>query len=114
MVLYQCDKCEFSTKDKGKYSRHCNRKFPCKKKENTNDIESIKEAPGGARRNQFVDNCFNRRSYNRDEFRWGNGHAEIRDFLIKRSQGEDPLTFQRGAAIELGMKVYFHESMVDI
>jgi hypothetical protein len=43
MVLYQCDKCDFSTKDKGKYSRHCNRKFPCKKKENANDIESIKE-----------------------------------------------------------------------
>jgi len=43
MVLYQCDKCAFSTKDKGKYSRHCNRKFPCIKKEKIDNDESIKE-----------------------------------------------------------------------
>ena len=33
MVLYQCEHCSFETKDKGKFTRHCNRKFPCKKKE---------------------------------------------------------------------------------
>ena len=35
MVLYQCSNCNFETKDKGKFTRHCNRKFPCKKKEIT-------------------------------------------------------------------------------
>ena len=30
MVLYQCEICDFSTKDKSKFSRHCNRKFACK------------------------------------------------------------------------------------
>jgi hypothetical protein len=29
MVMYQCEICSFSTKDKSKFSRHCNRKFTC-------------------------------------------------------------------------------------
>ena len=27
--MYQCEICSFSTKDKSKFSRHCNRKFTC-------------------------------------------------------------------------------------
>ena len=30
MVLYRCGKCLFATSDKSKYTRHLNRKFPCK------------------------------------------------------------------------------------
>ena len=32
MVLYSCDNCPYKTKDKNKYQRHLNRKFPCKDK----------------------------------------------------------------------------------
>jgi lipopolysaccharide transport system ATP-binding protein len=78
------------------------------------DIESTEMVPTALPRSEFNDSCVHRRSYNRDEFRWGNGHAEIRDFSIKTSQGEDPVTFERGAPIELQMNVYFHESMKDV
>jgi lipopolysaccharide transport system ATP-binding protein len=57
------------------------------------------------------DRCIQRRSYNPDEFRWGNRHAEIRDFAIKTPNGSDPVTFECGAAMELKMQVYFNESM---
>ena len=78
------------------------------------DIESTEAVPAALRRSEFNDSCVHRRSYNRDEFRWGNGRAEIRDFAIKTPQGEDPVTFERGVAIELQMRVYFHESMEDV
>lgn len=43
MVLYQCDKCNFETNDKGKYNRHCNRKFPCNKNDKIKSIQSDKK-----------------------------------------------------------------------
>ena len=78
------------------------------------NIEPTEPAPAALPRSEFNDSCSHRRSYNRDEFRWGNGRAEIRDFVIKTPQGEDPATFERGAAIELYVMVYFHESMEDL
>jgi lipopolysaccharide transport system ATP-binding protein len=78
------------------------------------DIESNEGAPAILRSGEFNDNCVYRRSYNRDEFRWGNGRAEIRDFFIKTHRGEDPVTFARGESIELQMKVYFHELMENV
>jgi lipopolysaccharide transport system ATP-binding protein len=78
------------------------------------DSESAKPVPAGLRRSEFNDSCVHRRSYNRDEFRWGNGCAEIRDFSIKTSRGEDPVTFERGEVVQLQMKVYFHESLEDV
>ncbi len=78
------------------------------------NAELTEAAPGTLPRSEFNDSCVHRRSYNRDEFRWGNGYAEIRDYGIKTPQGDDPLTFERGAAIELQMRVYFHESMEDV
>jgi lipopolysaccharide transport system ATP-binding protein len=77
-------------------------------------IQSTKTVPTSSLRSGFNDSCVRRRSYNRDEFRWGNGHAEIRDFVIKTPQGEDPVTFERGVAVELQMRVYFHESMEEV
>ena len=38
MVLYKCERCLKSFKQKNDYYRHCNRVFPCKKVEN-NDIQ---------------------------------------------------------------------------
>ena len=78
------------------------------------NVEPTEAAPAALPRSEFNDSCVHRRSYNRDEFRWGNGRAEIRDFSIKTPQGEDPVTFERGVAIELQMRVYFHESMEDV
>jgi lipopolysaccharide transport system ATP-binding protein len=73
--------------------------------------EQVSEAVTGR---EFKDGCIHRRSYNSDEFRWGNRRAEIRDFEIKTPKGSDPVTFERGEAIDLQMKVYFHESMESV
>jgi len=41
MVIYQCERCLFLTNDKNKYTRHCNRKFICKKSTETETLANI-------------------------------------------------------------------------
>jgi lipopolysaccharide transport system ATP-binding protein len=74
---------------------------------------SLQTASKLTSRDIFPDGCRLRRTYNPDEFRWGNGAAEIIDYLIETPHGKDPVTFECGEAIELLMKVYFHESIKD-
>ena len=57
------------------------------------------------------DDCKSRRTYNHDEFRWGNGAAEIVDFLIKSGDIEDPITLNTGDQIDLKMVVQFNEAL---
>ena len=60
------------------------------------------------------DRCILRTSYNPDEFRWGNGGAEIRDFWFETPRGFDPPTLNRNEEIMLRMTVHFHQNLKEI
>ena len=84
MVLYQCDKCNFETNDKGKYNRHCNRKFPCNKNYKTKSIQSDKIIP------QFslTDQDENRQEIER-HFKMYRGLGPRRMPVQRKPDGED-------------------------
>jgi lipopolysaccharide transport system ATP-binding protein len=51
------------------------------------------------------DQCFLRRSYNKDELRFGDGGGEIIDYLIVRNDQEDPVAIDTGSEITIYIKV---------
>ena len=58
-----------------------------------------------------MDNCVNRRSYNKNEYRFGNKRAEIIDYLIVCGRRYDPVTVGSGDMIDLYLKVKFNEAI---
>lgn len=58
-----------------------------------------------------IDNCVNRRSYNKNEYRFGNKRAEIVDYLIVCGEKYDPTTVRSGDLIDLYLKANFNDSV---
>lgn len=58
-----------------------------------------------------ADNCVNRRSYNKNEYRFGNKRAEIIDYLIVCDEQYDPTAVRSGDVIDLYLKVKFNDSV---
>lgn len=56
-----------------------------------------------------IDNCVNRRSYNKNEYRFEDGRAEIIDYLIAYGDDYDPVTVRSGDWIDIYSKVRFHK-----
>jgi lipopolysaccharide transport system ATP-binding protein len=56
------------------------------------------------------DNCVNRKTYNKNESRTGNRHAEILDYIIVRGNDCDPVEIKTGTTVEIYIKVAFHRS----
>jgi len=59
----------------------------------------------------LTDNCVNRRSYNKNEYRFGNKRAEIIDYLIVCDEQYDPTAVRSGDVIDLYLKVKFNDSV---
>ena len=51
------------------------------------------------------------RSYNPDEHRWGDGRAKIINYSITSDAVEDPVTYPRGASVEIRMQIHFFEAL---
>jgi len=86
--------------------------------------ERIKRAGGGEPRGQGgeggapelnedpgVDGCRKRRTYNPEEYRWGDRRAEIIDYLLIADGRVDPVTCPRSGPVEILMRVHFHEAL---
>ena len=58
-----------------------------------------------------IDGVKLRRSYNASEYRWGERQAEIIDYLVESNGVFDPIVVQQGEAINVTMRVHFHEAM---
>ncbi|PIR01652.1 MAG: sugar ABC transporter ATP-binding protein [Nitrospinae bacterium CG11_big_fil_rev_8_21_14_0_20_45_15] len=57
------------------------------------------------------DNCVSRKSYNKNEYRQGNGNAEIVDYLLICKDKVDFSAVQSGCQLEIYWKVLFHEDV---
>ncbi len=67
------------------------------------EVESfLQEAPDG-------DNCVCRKSYNKNEYRYGDKRAEIIDYLIVAGGERDPAHIVSGDTAEIYVKVRYHQ-----
>ncbi|WP_417371753.1 ABC transporter ATP-binding protein [Gelidibacter japonicus] len=76
------------------------------KSTNGDDIEVLK--------NRLECSYQKRPGYNKDEYRWGNGKAEIQDFIIYADGKEYPSVINTGEKVDIYMKVFFSEKNTDI
>ena len=59
--------------------------------------------------NPITDNCTYRKSYNKNEHRYGNRHAEIIDYLIVAGDKYDPVKICSGDIADIYLKVIYHK-----
>lgn len=57
------------------------------------------------------DNCGRRKSYNKDEYRYGDRRAEIRDFLVVANNEYDPVSIWSGDMVDIYVKMRFNSSV---
>jgi len=57
-----------------------------------------------------IDSCKRRSTYNDSEYRWGNGEAQIVDYLLLAEDGKEITTgCQPGQSLTLRLGVFFHQ-----
>lgn len=74
------------------------------KKEKTELEKFLEEVPAS-------DNCVNRKSYNKNEYRYGDRRAEIIDYLIVVGDKYDPVTINSGDVVDMYVKYKFNEDV---
>ena len=60
------------------------------------------------------DHCKHRRSYNPNEYRWGDRRAAIMDYQLKSNSGDDQVVFESGENLELMVHVRFFQELTDL
>ena len=60
------------------------------------------------------DHCTQRRSYNPNEYRWGDRRAVIIDYQLRSNSGNDQVVFESGENLELMVYVRFVEHLTDL
>lgn len=60
------------------------------------------------------DHCTQRRSYNPNEYRWGDRRAAIIDYQLQSNSGNDQVVFESGEQLELMVHVRFFEELTDL
>lgn len=60
---------------------------------------------------QDVDNCINRKNYNKNEYRYGDKRAQIVDYLITTDRECDPVSILSGEEISIYVKIKFFDKM---
>jgi lipopolysaccharide transport system ATP-binding protein len=86
--------------------------------EPTGAAEAAEAAPGRQdavlNDNPNVDGCQRRRSYNPEEYRWGDQRARIIDYLVTTSQSVDPVTCSSDENVTVELKVHFLERLTNV
>jgi lipopolysaccharide transport system ATP-binding protein len=76
------------------------------------DTSPARAAPASL---DFVeDHCKRRRSYNPNEYRWGDLRAAIIDYQLKSNSGDDQVVFESGENLELMIHVHFFQELTDL
>ncbi len=60
------------------------------------------------------DHCTQRRSYNPNEYRWGDRRAVIIDYQLQSNSGNDQVVFESGEKLDLMVHVRFFEELTDL
>jgi len=60
------------------------------------------------------DHCTQRRSYNPNEYRWGDRRAAIIDYQLQSNSGNDQVVFESGEKLDLMVHVRFFEELTDL
>lgn len=60
------------------------------------------------------DGASRRSSYNSSEYRWGNQHAQIIDYILESGDDKDVNVISQDREIKITMRVYFHKPMQDL
>ena len=60
------------------------------------------------------DHCTQRRSYNPNEYRWGDRRAVIIDYQLRSNSGNDQVVFESGENLELMVYVRFYQELTDL
>jgi len=60
------------------------------------------------------DHCTQRRSYNPNEYRWGDRRAVIIDYQLRSNSGNDQVVFESGEKLELMVHIRFFEELTDL
>lgn len=61
-----------------------------------------------------IDGGRRRRTYNPEEYRWGDRRASIIDYLLVAGDHVDPVSCPRDGQIEITMRVHFHADVRDV
>jgi len=75
----------------------------------TNSTRSVSASFG-----QVQDRCTQRRSYNPNEYRWGDRRAAIIDYEIHSSSGNDQVVFESGENLKLMVYVQYFQDLTDL
>ena len=75
----------------------------------TSSSRAVSESSG-----QVQDRCTQRRSYNPNEYRWGDRRAAIIDYEIHSSFGNDQVVFESGENLKLMVYVQFFQDLTDL
>ena len=60
------------------------------------------------------DHCTQRRSYNSNEYRWGDRRAVIFDYQLRSKAGNDQVVFESGENLELMVYIRFYQELTDL
>jgi lipopolysaccharide transport system ATP-binding protein len=60
------------------------------------------------------DHCTQRRSYNPNEYRWGDRRAVIIDYQFRSNSGNDQVVFESGENLELMVYIRFFQELTDL
>jgi ABC-type polysaccharide/polyol phosphate transport system ATPase subunit len=74
------------------------------KKENTKLEKFLEEIPEG-------DNCVSRKSYNKNEYRYGDKRAGILDYFIVSERGCDIIDIRSGETIDIYVKIKYYDDI---
>jgi len=69
---------------------------------------------GAHRRANLEDRCSTRRSYNPEEYRWGDGRAAIVDYLLENDGRRDVTTCRANTVVDLAVDVVFLEALEEV
>ena len=76
-------------------------------------LSSNKELENFLKSESLIDNAINRRTYNKNEYRYGSRKVEIIDYLIVNDNDLDLVNIDAGGVVDIFVKIKFNKQIVE-